>query len=54
MVVRITNAGPDVADVHVLPTAWFRNTWAWEMGSERPRMRLPARWRRRHRPSLPR
>ena len=40
MVVRVTNAGPDAADVHVLPTAWFRNTWAWDMGSERPRMRL--------------
>jgi hypothetical protein len=23
------NAGPDEATLHVLPTLWFRNTWAW-------------------------
>ena len=29
--VRITvaNRGPDPATLHVLPTLWFRNTWAW-------------------------
>ena len=27
--VRVTNAGPDEATLHVLPTLWFRNTWAW-------------------------
>jgi hypothetical protein len=25
----ITNHGPDDAPIHVLPTLWFRNTWAW-------------------------
>jgi len=25
----ITNAGPDTAPIHVLPTLWFRNTWSW-------------------------
>ncbi len=29
MTVRVTNAGPDRATLHVLPTAWYRNTWAW-------------------------
>jgi hypothetical protein len=29
MAVQITNAGPDPDTVHVLPTAWFRNTWSW-------------------------
>jgi Glycosyl hydrolase family 63 C-terminal domain len=29
MAVRITNAGPEPDTVHVLPTAWFRNTWSW-------------------------
>src|SRR4051812_49983487 len=24
-----TNRGPDSADLHLLPTLWFRNTWAW-------------------------
>jgi hypothetical protein len=29
--IRITahNRGPDPAPLHVLPTLWFRNTWAW-------------------------
>ena len=29
--IRITveNRGPDEATVHLLPTLWFRNTWAW-------------------------
>ena len=30
MVVRVTNAGPDADTLHVLPTAWFRNTWSWD------------------------
>lgn len=25
----ITNRGPDEAEVHALPTLWFRNTWVW-------------------------
>jgi Glycosyl hydrolase family 63 C-terminal domain len=29
MVVRVENRGPDPATLHVLPTLWFRNTWAW-------------------------
>jgi hypothetical protein len=31
ILVRITvvNRGPDPADLHVLPTIWFRNTWCW-------------------------
>jgi hypothetical protein len=33
MRVQVTNAGPDRASIHVLPTAWFRNTWSW--GSDR-------------------
>ena len=34
--VRVHNAGPDAATLHVLPTLWFRNTWSWESGSPRP------------------
>jgi hypothetical protein len=30
MTVEVTNAGPDRAELHVLPTAWFRNTWSWD------------------------
>ena len=31
ILIRLTvhNRGPDAAPLHVLPTAWFRNTWAW-------------------------
>jgi Mannosylglycerate hydrolase MGH1-like glycoside hydrolase domain len=45
MTIRVTNAGPDADTVHVLPTAWYRNTWAWEPGSEKPELRVggPAR-----------
>ena len=28
MTVRVTSAGPDPDTLHVLPTAWFRNTWS--------------------------
>jgi hypothetical protein len=30
------NAGPDAAELHVLPHLWFRNTWAWGDGVARP------------------
>jgi hypothetical protein len=38
MSVQVTNAGPDTETLHVLPTAWFRNTWSWDVGSSRPGM----------------
>ncbi len=37
--IRIRNAGPDVAQLHVLPTLWFRNRWSWETDAERPTIR---------------
>src|SRR5574337_1316000 len=42
ILVRITleNRGPETARVRVLPTAWFRNTWAWGNGKARPVARL--------------
>ena len=40
MSVQVTNAGPDTETLHVLPTAWFRNTWSW--GDEEPRPGLRA------------
>ncbi len=36
MEVRVTNAGPDEATLHVLPHLWFRNTWSWDVGADRP------------------
>ena len=32
----LRNAGPDRATIHVLPTVWFRNTWAWGIDPARP------------------
>jgi hypothetical protein len=36
--VRITvhNRGPEKAQIHVLPTLWFRNTWTWEQDAHKP------------------
>ena len=34
--IEVTNVGPDRDTLHVLPTAWFRNTWSWDVGAERP------------------
>ena len=28
--IELTNHGPEAATLHVLPTLWFRNTWAWD------------------------
>ncbi|HEY2105622.1 MAG TPA: hypothetical protein VGH29_07545, partial [Candidatus Binataceae bacterium] len=27
--IRMCNRGPEAADLHLLPTLWFRNTWSW-------------------------
>src|SRR6058998_2964983 len=40
--ITVTNRGPDPAPLHLLPTLWCRNTWAWEPGAVRPRLRLTA------------
>jgi len=37
--VTVVNRGPDPAPLHVLPTVWYRNTWAWTMAAPRPTMR---------------
>jgi hypothetical protein len=41
ILVRITvaNRGPETATIHLLPTVWFRNTWSWTPGSEKPGLR---------------
>src|SRR6266568_2308269 len=36
MTVQVTNAGPDADTVHVLPAAWFRNTWSWDADAPKP------------------
>src|SRR6201984_1707550 len=41
ILVRITvhNRGPETAELHLLPTLWFRNTWSWEQGATKPLLR---------------
>ena len=39
MTIRVTNAGPEADTLHVLPTAWYRNTWAWDVDAEKPELR---------------
>ena len=38
MTISVTNAGPETETLHVLPTAWFRNTWSWQAEKPRPAM----------------
>jgi hypothetical protein len=37
--VTVHNRGPEDARLHVLPTLWFRHTWSWAGGIERPGVR---------------
>jgi hypothetical protein len=41
ILIRITvhNRGPETAELHLLPTLWFRNTWSWEKGAAKPVVR---------------
>ena len=34
--ISIFNRGMQPAEIHVLPTLWFRNTWSWASGAPRP------------------
>ncbi|MGI4883523.1 MAG: MGH1-like glycoside hydrolase domain-containing protein [Janthinobacterium lividum] len=45
VLIRLTvcNRGPDAAPLHVLPTVWFRNTWAWGNDAYKPDLRATDR-----------
>jgi len=38
--IAVTNAADAADTIHVLPSAWFRNTWSWEAGKAKPALRL--------------
>jgi len=40
--ITATNRGPEPAELHLLPTVWFRNTWSWDQAAPRPRLRAVA------------
>src|SRR5215470_10672658 len=31
--IEATNRGPEAAELHLLPTIWFRNPWSWQPGA---------------------
>ncbi|MEO0374244.1 MAG: glucosidase, partial [Cyanobacteria bacterium P01_A01_bin.17] len=36
MRISVTNRGPETKTLHLLPTLWFRNTWAWDKTTSEP------------------
>ncbi len=38
--IEVRNAGSDTATIEVLPSLWYRNTWSWSPGANRPVLRL--------------
>src|SRR5687768_1921566 len=40
--IEAINRGPESAPLHLLPTVWFRNTWAWGLDARRPRLHRDA------------
>jgi hypothetical protein len=34
--ISVHNRGPEAAEIHVLPTLWFRNRWSWGQDDGRP------------------
>jgi len=38
--ITVTNRGADTASIDVLPTIWFRNTWAWGYDAYKPEIYL--------------
>jgi hypothetical protein len=36
--ITVANRGPEHANLHLLPTAWFRNTWSWENSGTHPEL----------------
>jgi hypothetical protein len=36
--ITVTNRGPEAANLRILPTIWFRNTWSWGKSDRRPEL----------------
>jgi hypothetical protein len=41
LLIRVTvhNRGPETAELHLLPSLWFRNSWSWEKDAAKPNLR---------------
>jgi Mannosylglycerate hydrolase MGH1-like glycoside hydrolase domain len=40
--ISVHNRGPEAAQLHVLPTLWFRNQWSWAGNTDRPALQQTA------------
>ena len=40
--ISVHNRGPGAAEIHVLPTLWFRNRWSWGRDNPRPALQAVA------------
>jgi hypothetical protein len=38
--ITVSNRGPEPAEIHILPTLWFRNTWSWGRKQEKPELKI--------------
>jgi hypothetical protein len=38
--ITVHNRGPQPAEIHLLPTLWFRNRWSWGQDNARPKLEL--------------
>ena len=47
--ITVHNRGPEAAELHVLPTLWFRNLWSWQGTADRPVLQAGPRPRRARR-----
>jgi hypothetical protein len=34
--ISVHNRGPEAAELHLLPTLWFRNLWSWQSAADKP------------------
>ncbi len=50
--ITVYNRGREAAEIHLLPTLWFRNTWSWQAGTPKPALRLEGRSIRASHPGL--
>jgi hypothetical protein len=42
--ISVTNQGSETAQLHLLPTLWFRNTWAWAEAGDQPTTKPLLKW----------
>jgi hypothetical protein len=40
--ITVCNRGPEPAEIHVLPSVWFRNTWSWGRNDDKPELKVVA------------